>query len=53
LLITNFHMEKLVKEKVIEFVCEFIQDIYNDIMEMKLALNARGRAVATNYLQSF
>merc|ERR1712086_810959 len=36
LLITNFHMEKLVKEKVIEFICEFIQSITNDIMEMKL-----------------
>merc|ERR1712046_91093 len=46
LLITNFHLEKLVKEKVIEFVCEFISDLYSDVMEIKLALNARGRAVA-------
>merc|ERR1712196_517664 len=48
LLITNFHLQKLVKVKVIEFVCEFISDIYADIMEIKLALNTRGRSVATS-----
>ena len=68
LLITNFHLQKLVKVKVrqdsysqhlqlwaqvIDFVCEFISDIYADIMEIKLALNTRGRAVATTFLESF
>jgi len=47
LLITNAHMETHIKSKIIDFVCDFISNIYADIMEMKLALNARGRKVST------
>merc|ERR1711907_438757 len=53
LLITNTHMETYVKTKIIDFVLGFISNIYADIMELKLALNARGRSVAEMYLQSY
>merc|ERR1719183_3036717 len=53
LLITNVHMEQFVKSKIIDFILGFISNIYADIIEMKLALNARGRKVADIYLQSF
>merc|ERR1712227_1170268 len=34
LLITNAHMETHIKSKIIDFVCDFISNIYADIMEM-------------------
>jgi len=53
LLITHKHMEKFIKSKIVDFVCEFISNMYADIMEIKLQLNQRGRKVADLYLQSF
>merc|ERR1712100_454174 len=50
LLITNVHMETHIKSKIVDFVCDFISNVYADIMEMKLALNARGRKVAELFL---
>lgn len=43
-------METHIKSKIVDFVCDFISNVYADIMEMKLALNARGRKVAELFL---
>merc|ERR1712146_783390 len=43
-LITNTHIcEKMVKEKLIDFMVEFIRDVDNEISEMRITLNARAR----------
>eukprot|EP00929_Paragymnodinium_shiwhaense_P121010 TRINITY_DN9312_c0_g1_i1.p1 TRINITY_DN9312_c0_g1~~TRINITY_DN9312_c0_g1_i1.p1 ORF type:complete len:174 (+),score=42.21 TRINITY_DN9312_c0_g1_i1:142-663(+) len=52
-LITNTHLEELVKEKVIDFIIEFMEDIDKEIKDMKIALNTRLRAAATAYMAQF
>ena len=53
-LITNTHIcEKMVKEKLIDFMVEFIRDVDNEISEMRITLNARARLCAVNFLQAF
>eukprot|EP00164_Ancoracysta_twista_P002092 GFYU01002762.1.p1 GENE.GFYU01002762.1~~GFYU01002762.1.p1 ORF type:complete len:170 (-),score=59.21 GFYU01002762.1:202-711(-) len=50
-LITNFHSEKMIKAKLVDFVIQFMEDIDKEISEMKLAVNKRARVVAMEYLQ--
>merc|ERR1712032_1568926 len=52
-LITNTHLEEIVKEKLIDFIVEFMQDIDKEIKDMKIALNIRLRATATAYMSQF
>eukprot|EP00948_MAST-09A_sp_MAST-9A-sp1_P000070 g70.t1 len=52
-LITNTHIEKLYKHKLVEFVIQFMQDIDKEISSLKIAINARARAVAVSYLKQF
>jgi len=52
-LITNFHTEAFLKHKLVDFIIQFMQDIDKEISELKLAVNARARIVATEYLQEF
>ena len=52
-LITNRHMEKMWKHKVIDFVIEFMEQIDKEISGMKIALNARARIVTTEFMKSF
>ena len=51
-LVTNTHLEKMWKHKLIDFIVQFLQDVDKEISAMKIAVNARSRAVATALLAS-
>eukprot|EP00418_Pyrodinium_bahamense_P008627 CAMPEP_0179118760 /NCGR_PEP_ID=MMETSP0796-20121207/55871_1 /TAXON_ID=73915 /ORGANISM="Pyrodinium bahamense, Strain pbaha01" /LENGTH=172 /DNA_ID=CAMNT_0020817231 /DNA_START=55 /DNA_END=571 /DNA_ORIENTATION=+ len=52
-LITNTHLEEMSKDRLIEFIIEFIQDVDKEITDLKIALNTRLRAAATAYMSQF
>ena len=52
-LITNFHTNKMLKHKLVDFIVLFMEDVDKEISSMKLSLNARARIVAETYLQQF
>lgn len=52
-LITNFHTEQMFKHKLVDFVIQFMEDIDKEISEMKLAVNARARICAEEFLKNF
>ncbi|KAG6435404.1 hypothetical protein SASPL_100277 [Salvia splendens] len=52
-LITNYHCEDMQKQKLIEFIVQFMEDIDKEISELKLSVNTRGRLVATEFLKQF
>lgn len=52
-LITNFHTEQMFKNKLVDFVIQFMEEIDKEISEMKLALNARARISAEEFLKNF
>lgn len=41
------------KAKLVDFIIQFMQDIDKEISEMKLAINARARIVAEEFLKEF
>ncbi|CAG2160103.1 unnamed protein product [Oppiella nova] len=50
-LITNFHTESIYK--IIDFIIHFMEEIDKEINEMKLAINARARITAEEFLKKF
>ncbi|KAI3378842.1 hypothetical protein SNEBB_007908 [Seison nebaliae] len=52
-LITNLHMEQMYKDKIIDFVIDFMKDIDQELNEMKLALNSRSRNCGEEFLRNF
>lgn len=52
-LITNKHIDKFSKHAIIEFIEYFIQEADKEISALKIAMNARGRSVATEYMKLF
>jgi len=52
-LITNFHTEDMLKNKLVDFVIYFIQEIDKEVSGMKLDVNSRARVVATTFLSQF
>lgn len=52
-LVTNFHTEEMLKNKLVDFIIEFMEDVDKEISEMKLFLNARARVIAEAYLIPF
>ncbi|KAL1121963.1 hypothetical protein AAG570_003371 [Ranatra chinensis] len=52
-LITNFHTEQMYKHKLVDFVLHFMEEIDKEISEMKLAVNARARICAEEFLKRF
>lgn len=51
-LITNTHLETMYKQKLIDFIIQFMEDIDKEISSLKLAINARSRLVATMFLEA-
>ena len=41
------------KNKLVDFVIQFMEDIDKEISEMKLSLNARARISAEEFLKNF
>jgi actin related protein 2/3 complex subunit 4 len=52
-LITDTHTKIMYKHKVVDFLIHFMQEIDKEISEMKLALNARARISAEEFLKRF
>ena len=52
-LITNTHCETMLKHKLVDFVCQFMEDIDKEVSALKLSVNTRGRVVATDFLKQF
>ncbi len=52
-LITHAHLEGLIRARLIDFVMTFMEDIDREISAMKLAINTRGRIVATVFMENF
>jgi actin related protein 2/3 complex subunit 4 len=50
-LITHAHAEALVKAKLVDFIIGFMEDIDREVSAMRLAVNARARAVAGTFLE--
>ena len=49
--VTHAHLEKMWKEKLIDFIIDFMEDIDNEISAMKLAVNARARLVVSEFMK--
>lgn len=52
-LITNCHTESMYRYKLIDFIIHFMEEIDKEINEMKLAINARARITAEEFLKKF
>lgn len=52
-LVTNFHVESMYRFKLIDFIIHFLEEIDREINEMKLAINARARLTAEEFLKKF
>lgn len=50
-LITHVHLEKMWRHKIIDFIIQFMEDIDKEISSMKIAINARARIVASEYMK--
>eukprot|EP00009_Paramoeba_aestuarina_P005533 CAMPEP_0201515628 /NCGR_PEP_ID=MMETSP0161_2-20130828/7137_1 /ASSEMBLY_ACC=CAM_ASM_000251 /TAXON_ID=180227 /ORGANISM="Neoparamoeba aestuarina, Strain SoJaBio B1-5/56/2" /LENGTH=168 /DNA_ID=CAMNT_0047912501 /DNA_START=58 /DNA_END=564 /DNA_ORIENTATION=+ len=52
-LVTNFHTEQFYKHKLVDFIIHFMEEVDKEISAMKLAVNARARICAVEYLKAF
>lgn len=52
-LITNFHVEDMKKQELVNFIIQFMQDVNAEVSELKLAVNSRARVVAHTFLKQF
>ncbi len=52
-LITNKHIDRFSKRKIIDFITYFIQEADKEISSLKIAMNARGRSIANEYMKLF
>ncbi|KAE9602991.1 putative arp2/3 complex subunit 2/4 protein [Lupinus albus] len=52
-LITNYHCEQMQKQKLINFILQFMEGIDREISELKVSVNTRGNLVATKFLKQF
>lgn len=50
-LITSSHLERYQRDRLIDFICKFVEDLYAEISAMKLSLRSRGRAVVQDFWQ--
>ncbi|KAJ1504612.1 Arp complex subunit [Coelomomyces lativittatus] len=52
-LVTNFHLDQLLKHKLVDFLIEFMEEVDKEISEMQLNLNARARIVSETFLSQW
>lgn len=51
-LVTDVHVLRYGRAGLVDFLCFFVEEVDAEIKALKLAVNARGRAVATELLRS-
>lgn len=51
-LITDENLITFSKEKIIDFILQFVQEIDKNISQLKLSVNSRTRAFATEFVQA-
>ncbi len=49
-LVIHSHLESMIKAKLVDFIVQFMQDIDKEISAMKIAVNARARIVAWEFM---
>ena len=52
-LVTHDHTEDMLKNKLIDFIVQWMEDVDKEISEQKLSVSSRGRVVATDFLKQF
>ena len=52
-LITHAHLEVMYKHKLVDFIMSFLEEIDREISGMKIAVNTRGRVVASEFMKRF
>eukprot|EP00467_Chlorarachnion_reptans_P017043 CAMPEP_0114512630 /NCGR_PEP_ID=MMETSP0109-20121206/15088_1 /TAXON_ID=29199 /ORGANISM="Chlorarachnion reptans, Strain CCCM449" /LENGTH=183 /DNA_ID=CAMNT_0001692347 /DNA_START=81 /DNA_END=632 /DNA_ORIENTATION=- len=52
-LITHHHTETMWRDKLVDFVVKFIQEINSEISDLRLNVNSRGRKVAEHFFLQF
>jgi len=52
-LITHYHTETMWRDKLVEFIVTFIQEINSEISDLRLNVNSRGRKVAEHFFLQF
>ena len=52
-LITHVHLERMWKHKLIDFIIHFMEEVDKEISGMKIAINARARIVASEFMKKF
>ena len=52
-LITNTHLETMLRHKLIDFVIHFMEDVDKEVSAMKISVNARSRSIAAAFLEGF
>lgn len=50
-LVTSINIEKMWKQKLIDFIIQFMEEIDKEISAMKIAVNARARLVAAEFMK--
>lgn len=52
-LVTNFHLERMWQQKLVDFIIQFLEDVNKEVSAMKIAVNARARIVASEFMREF
>ncbi|GAB5361523.1 hypothetical protein AAMO2058_000720400 [Amorphochlora amoebiformis] len=52
-LITHYHTETMWRDKLVDFIVTFIQEINSEISDLRLNVNSRGRKVAEHFFLQF
>ena len=52
-LITNTHTELMYRQKLVDFIITFMEEIDKEISDMKLSVNSRARTCAEEFLKQF
>jgi hypothetical protein len=52
-LITHKHLEIMWRHKLVDFIIHFMEEVDKEISGMKIAVNARARIVASEYMKKF
>ena len=52
-LVTSHHTDVMIRERLVDFIIYFMEEIDKEISEMKITMNARARIVAEEFMKEF